>query len=639
MSSGKIYSATYSGIQVYEMMIHGIATMVRGSDSYLNATQILKVAGFEKTRRSKILEREVLIGEHEKVQGGYGKYQGTWIPFEKGKELAEKYEVLDSMMPLLTFDPASISSNENIPTKEQVQLEAKQIERRLSNTPPIPPPSPNVIEDLTFPSSSTTSNSSQKRPQQGQQQARKKVKTTQALPVQPPPPPPPPLQIQQQQQQPESPMSEDSFDEHHRNLLMNVFLSDNPDDIPTALASTLLTNDININLVIDEQGHTALHWAAALGRTKIVDLLITNGANVCSVNFEGETPLMRAAMITCCYDNKCFAHMVEMMSDAITVFDSKGRTILHHIALTSHVEGYTEASIYYMKRLFKTAPKKIVLKNMLNIQDRFYGETVLGIALRSGCTELSDFLIKQGATDPLNTKLEPDKKLEYTPVDYKLYSKGPEIIHTLQQQIAEMEEQYQEQLRQRDYESFQRKQEMNMLRYQLKEAQRRLELPVSMQLAEANKRIYELQNQKSTCDDLGVGEYKTEQQLEDEEQLQQQPADKSAKERKLEKKIKSLQNQLDAGAKTIDKLKQDLESTHAKAKQKEMEYRRLIAASCNLPIEKVDGLIGPLTLAIESDPPDLDMARVIGFMERLRRQNAAKNNVNSPHDPTATTPV
>lgn len=78
MSAGKVYSAVYSGVQVYEMMIHGIATMVRGEDSYLNATQILKVAGFEKTRRSKILEREVLIGEHEKVQGGYGKYQGTW---------------------------------------------------------------------------------------------------------------------------------------------------------------------------------------------------------------------------------------------------------------------------------------------------------------------------------------------------------------------------------------------------------------------------------------------------------------------------------------------------------------------------------------------------------------------------------
>jgi hypothetical protein len=44
----------------------------------MNATQILKVAGIEKGKRTKILEREILPGEHEKVQGGYGKFQGTW---------------------------------------------------------------------------------------------------------------------------------------------------------------------------------------------------------------------------------------------------------------------------------------------------------------------------------------------------------------------------------------------------------------------------------------------------------------------------------------------------------------------------------------------------------------------------------
>lgn len=86
MSSGKVYSAVYSGVQVYEMMIHGIATMVRGSDSYLNATQILKVAGFEKTQRTKILEQEI-TGEFEKVQGGYGKYQGTWYIYIYKKKL------------------------------------------------------------------------------------------------------------------------------------------------------------------------------------------------------------------------------------------------------------------------------------------------------------------------------------------------------------------------------------------------------------------------------------------------------------------------------------------------------------------------------------------------------------------------
>lgn len=53
--------------------------MRRRSDAYLNATQILKVAGFDKPQRTRVLEREVQKGEHEKVQGGYGKYQGECL--------------------------------------------------------------------------------------------------------------------------------------------------------------------------------------------------------------------------------------------------------------------------------------------------------------------------------------------------------------------------------------------------------------------------------------------------------------------------------------------------------------------------------------------------------------------------------
>jgi len=51
--------------------------MRRKVDSWMNATQILKVADFDKPQRTRILEREVQKGIHEKVQGGYGKYQGT----------------------------------------------------------------------------------------------------------------------------------------------------------------------------------------------------------------------------------------------------------------------------------------------------------------------------------------------------------------------------------------------------------------------------------------------------------------------------------------------------------------------------------------------------------------------------------
>jgi transcription factor MBP1 len=73
----QIYKATYSGVPVYEMTCNSVAVMRRRVDSYLNATQILKVAEFDKPQRTRILEKEVQTGQHEKVQGGYGKYQGN----------------------------------------------------------------------------------------------------------------------------------------------------------------------------------------------------------------------------------------------------------------------------------------------------------------------------------------------------------------------------------------------------------------------------------------------------------------------------------------------------------------------------------------------------------------------------------
>ena len=76
--SGLTGLSLYRIVQVYECMVRGIAVMRRRNDSYVNATQILKVAGIDKGRRTKILEKEILPGKHEIVQGGYGKYQGTW---------------------------------------------------------------------------------------------------------------------------------------------------------------------------------------------------------------------------------------------------------------------------------------------------------------------------------------------------------------------------------------------------------------------------------------------------------------------------------------------------------------------------------------------------------------------------------
>jgi hypothetical protein len=48
-------------------------------------------------------------GVHEKVQGGYGKYQGTWVPLHEGRVLAERNKVLDKLAPILDYIPGDRS--------------------------------------------------------------------------------------------------------------------------------------------------------------------------------------------------------------------------------------------------------------------------------------------------------------------------------------------------------------------------------------------------------------------------------------------------------------------------------------------------------------------------------------------------
>jgi len=115
------------------MEVNGVAVMKRRSDSWLNATQILKVAGVVKAKRTKTLEKEIAAGEHEKVQGGYGKYQGTWVSYQRGVELCREYAVEESLRPLLEYDMGDGSARRaslETPTKEQAMAAQR---KRLYN--------------------------------------------------------------------------------------------------------------------------------------------------------------------------------------------------------------------------------------------------------------------------------------------------------------------------------------------------------------------------------------------------------------------------------------------------------------------------------------------------------------------------
>lgn len=78
--------------------------MRRCKDDWVNATQILKCCNFPKAKRTKILEKGVQQGLHEKVQGGFGRFQGTWIPLEDARRLACTYGVTRELAPVLFLD-------------------------------------------------------------------------------------------------------------------------------------------------------------------------------------------------------------------------------------------------------------------------------------------------------------------------------------------------------------------------------------------------------------------------------------------------------------------------------------------------------------------------------------------------------
>lgn len=93
--------ATYSDTDVYECYIRGYESRIvmrRTKDDWINITQVLKLAHFTKTQRTRVLEKESVGMEHEKVQGGYGRFQGTWIPLPLAKEIVQKYSIDDPVV-------------------------------------------------------------------------------------------------------------------------------------------------------------------------------------------------------------------------------------------------------------------------------------------------------------------------------------------------------------------------------------------------------------------------------------------------------------------------------------------------------------------------------------------------------------
>ncbi|KAI9271365.1 hypothetical protein BY458DRAFT_509789 [Sporodiniella umbellata] len=361
--SVQIYKATYSGVPVYEMNCRETAVMKRRKDSYLNATQILKVAEFDKPQRTRILEREVQTGCHEKVQGGYGKYQGTWVPFERGVALAEQYKVHLLLKPIFDFIQGDISPplapKHTFTTKPKIPKVPKTTESKKKKTKKLkldPETGGQIDEDKSV------------------DQESRMVKRKQPFPF----------------------GLEDGQQPTYAQQLLQYFISDEP-GVPMILVNP--PTDLDVNIIIDDEGHTSLHWAAAMGRLNLVNILVDLGADIYRVNYKGQTALMRSVLFTNNFDSKSFLFLINMLKKTMFNIDKKDQTVFHHVASTASWKGKVHASRYYMECLIETLEHNNIaeLISILNVQD-IYGDTALNISARIGNKKLVRLLIEAGAS-------------------------------------------------------------------------------------------------------------------------------------------------------------------------------------------------------------------------------------------------
>lgn len=207
-------------------------------------------------------------------------------------------------------------------------------------------------------------------------------------------------QIFEQQTQDESEY-EDDHDRTYAQKLLQYFISDDS-GIPAILLRP--PPDLDVNVIIDDEGHTSLHWAAAMGRLKLVGILISLGADIYRVNYKGQTALMRSVLFTNNFDAKSFLFLIEMLKKTIFNIDKKDQTVFHHVSATASWKGKVHASRYYMECLIETlSSNQSELISILNVQD-VYGDTALSIAARIGNKKLVRLLVEAGASSEITNE-------------------------------------------------------------------------------------------------------------------------------------------------------------------------------------------------------------------------------------------
>ncbi|KAJ8120959.1 hypothetical protein ONZ43_g2472 [Nemania bipapillata] len=391
-----IYSATYSGIPVYEYQFGPELkehVMRRKADNWINATHILKCAGFDKPARTRILEREVQKDVHEKIQGGYGKYQGTWIPLDVGEQLARRNNIYDRLQLIFQYTPGGESPPPAPRHTSKPKAPRKPAVPKWNNPPPPPPPPPPPREE--FETASQPVN---------EDEIPDNVTVTSMSYVQEDDRHDLPHFSTGHRKRNREETIQDLTEQQHSvygDELLDYFLLSRQEE-PTFRPEP--PPNFQPDWYIDSERHSALHWASAMGDVDVIKQLKRFGATLGAQNCRGETPFMRSVNFTNCYEKQTFPAVMRELFDTIPIRDEAGCTVIHHAAVTKSGRVQSQScSRYYLdnilNRLQETHDANYV-HQLLNIQDQ-NGNTALHLAAKAKARKCVRALLGRGAASDI----------------------------------------------------------------------------------------------------------------------------------------------------------------------------------------------------------------------------------------------
>ncbi|KAJ7504348.1 transcription factor [Mycena galericulata] len=786
----KIYNAVYSSVQVYECMVRNIAVMRRRADSYVNATQILKVAGVDKGRRTKILEKEILPGKHEIVQGGYGKYQGTWIPLERGpRHSTSIWRCTSSLGPLPLAAPIGSASPRplsaassygtlpgsqgNYPGAMPSNLAPPPImpgsalrllnqgraqglftpstssasqrppgfaspsygQSPFSPTSQTPPPTAlkrnrsdtdvdavmgsieNAAPEGRPPSAGPQTNgevgpSPSKRPRTEATPQPSQGASSQNVPRVDTPangvsrpasststkpangssdPANYPTRFATKPSIPRSIDPTAPIRDHRRAaVIAAICQSDDPHPIldllreltPDSGPSTSNNNTpaLEVDTILDDQGHTALHLAASLAHLRTTASLIVSGADIHRGNHLGETPLIRACLATHGCDTQTFDALISTLGSSVRTLDTSRKSVLHHITSLAGVKGRAGPARYYLDKIFYYIAQNQGgdFRTLVDLQDE-HGDTALNIAARVGNRSMVRTLLDVGANRMLPNKLglrpgdfgveTEELSSGSRPEDILavLRTGPPPPVQKSQDVIADMTVMVQSLSSDFQAEIKSKQDNLDVTQAHLRAATR--------ELSEQRKQIQAWQARCGELDQVSQRARNIEKALVEEDQFDWTGRSNGSGDPDAEGEVEDETEDVNAGdennggpafqwrgtnstmvgvggsidistnveaeppipptdsvaslirlrrlklwhARMEDLMKARLKGLQGASAEKEYQCKKIVALCAQIPIDKVEEMLENLLLAVESESPQVvDIGRVSGFMQKVR---------------------